>query len=105
LSEIPTEPGSRHAGGGVSFLLLHVAEIKPGNGGAGEKISILNFGRRIELNQFVPKNCSIRLAKIFDKFRCETIDNLSIFDMKCFVALFGFMPQRFDYGDIKLFIA
>jgi hypothetical protein len=25
--------------GGVSFLLLHVAEIKPGNGGAGEKIS------------------------------------------------------------------
>ena len=27
-----------HAGGGVSFL-LHAAEIKPRNGGAGEKIS------------------------------------------------------------------
>jgi hypothetical protein len=31
--------GQTHAGGGVSFLLLHVAEIKPGNALAGEKIS------------------------------------------------------------------
>jgi hypothetical protein len=29
-----------HAGGGVSFLLLHAAEIKPRNDGAGEKISV-----------------------------------------------------------------
>lgn len=29
-----------HAGGGVSFLLLHVARIKPKNGGTGEKISL-----------------------------------------------------------------
>ena len=28
-----------NAGGGVSFLLFHVAEIKPQNGEAGEKIS------------------------------------------------------------------
>jgi hypothetical protein len=27
-----------HAGGGVSFLFLHAAQIKPGNDGAGEKI-------------------------------------------------------------------
>jgi hypothetical protein len=46
LSEVHAEPGSSPAGGGVSFLLLHVAEIKAGNALAGEKISScpkLNF--------------------------------------------------------------
>jgi hypothetical protein len=38
-----------HAGGGVSFL-FHAAEIKPGNGGAGEKIS--REGGESKLNQF-----------------------------------------------------
>jgi hypothetical protein len=34
-----------YAGGGVSFLLLHVAGIKPRNGVSGEKISLSKDSR------------------------------------------------------------
>ena len=36
---IELDLGCAATGGGVGFLLLHVAEIKPSNGVAGEKIS------------------------------------------------------------------
>lgn len=59
----------------------------------------------IKLNQFIPKNCAVALAKTFDEFGSEAIDNLAVFDLKSFITLFGFVSKRFDDVGVKAFAA
>ena len=67
--------------------------------------SSLNWPRRIKFNQFVPKNRSVRLAKNFDEFRSETIDDFTVFHLKRFVSLLSFVAERFDNSRVKPIIA
>jgi hypothetical protein len=57
---------------------------KPTVAGCAE-LKSLDDGR-VKLNQFIPKNCAVGLAKIFDKFGSKTSDNLAVFNLECFVS-------------------